>query len=498
MRSANGVGLFVIQSSHQFCRLPMLIDVVFVITAGTLALAVGAAAAMVGTAVALGRTVKVVIGADVGTVVAPVLLGFTDALAFGLRVGRAERGASQEMCDLRALLGERRDPVDVSGELRRGDAADRRLESDPGSDVDRRQRRGPRLRDVRRVEVLRSEERVVGDAEHRVVLVHWIGHRAGHRHVHFLHCRRERPGGIEVAQAEDPGARDTRTGGDSGHQYLAARRPSGGRLLSLRAHSLAARTNTLRRRYARPEVSTPSLWRHSDFLKLWTGQTISRLGSVVTRTALPLVALLVLGAGPREMAYLVISSSLGTLLVGLVAGAWVDRLRRRPILIWTDIIRAALLFWVPVAYAIGALRIEQLYAVAFIEACLASLFNSAYPAYVPSLIGTDRVVDANSKLATSSSIAEIGGPGLAGTLVQIAGAPFAILVDAFSFVATAVSLALIRSSEPLRPTRDKTTRIAREIIDGLLAVRRHAIVFPLALRSILGHVFGSFYGVLYS
>ena len=245
-------------------------------------------------------------------------------------------------------------------------------------------------------------------------------------------------------------------------------------------------------------MSTPSLWRHSDFLKLWTGQTISRLGSVVTRTALPLVALLVLGAGPCEMAYLVISSSLGVLLVGLVAGAWVDRLRRRPILIWTDIIRAALLFWVPVAYAIGALRIEQLYAVAFVEACLASLFNSAYPAYVPSLIGTDRVVDANSKLATSSSIAEIGGPGLAGTLVQIAGAPFAILVDAFSFVASAVSLALIRTSEPLRPTRETTTRIAQEIIEGLWAVRRHVVVFPLALRSILGHVFGSFYGVLYS
>ncbi|TME89956.1 MAG: MFS transporter [Chloroflexi bacterium] len=245
-------------------------------------------------------------------------------------------------------------------------------------------------------------------------------------------------------------------------------------------------------------MSRPSLWRHADFLKLWTGQTISRLGSVVTRTALPLVALLVLGAGPREMAYLVISASIGVLLVGLIAGAWVDRLRRRPILVWTDIIRAALLFWVPVAYAIGALRIEQLYAVAFIEACLASLFNSAYPAYVPSLIGTDRVVDANSKLATSSSIAEIGGPGLAGTLVQIAGAPFAILVDAFSFVASAVSLAMIRSPEPLRPSRDTTTRIAHEIIEGLWAVRRHVIVFPLALRSILGHVSGSFYAVLYS
>ena len=245
-------------------------------------------------------------------------------------------------------------------------------------------------------------------------------------------------------------------------------------------------------------MSTPTLWRHADFLRLWTGQTISRLGSVVTRTALPLVALLVLGAGPREMAYLVISASLGVLVVGLVAGAWVDRLRRRPLLIWTDIVRAALLFWVPAAYALGALRIEQLYAVAFIEACLASLFNSAYPAYVPSLIGTDRVVEGNSKLATSSSIAEIGGPGLAGTLVQIAGAPFAILVDAFSFVVSAVSLMLIRAPEPPRPVRTTTTRIVHEIVEGLWTVRRHAIVFPLAMRSILGHVSGSFYGVLYS
>ncbi|HKY50433.1 MAG TPA: MFS transporter [Candidatus Limnocylindria bacterium] len=245
-------------------------------------------------------------------------------------------------------------------------------------------------------------------------------------------------------------------------------------------------------------MTTPSLWRHSDFLKLWTGQTISRVGSVVTRTALPLVALLVLGAGPREMAYLVIAASAGVLVVGLFAGAWVDRLRRRPILVWTDILRAALLFWIPLAFAIGALRIEQLYLVAFIEACLASLFNSAYPAYVPSLIGTDRVVEANSKLAGSSSIAEIGGPGIAGALVQIAGAPFAILVDAFSFVVSAVSLAMIRAPEPLRPARDTTTRIVHEIVEGLMAVRRHAVVFPLALRSILAHIFGSFYGVLYS
>ena len=92
-------------------------------------------------------------------------------------------------------------------------------------------------------------------------------------------------------------------------------------------------------------MTTPSLWRHSDFMKLWTGQTISRLGSVVTRTAVPLVALLVLGAGPFEMALMVVSASLAVLLVGFFAGAWVDRVRRRPVLIASDVLRALLLFY---------------------------------------------------------------------------------------------------------------------------------------------------------
>jgi len=245
-------------------------------------------------------------------------------------------------------------------------------------------------------------------------------------------------------------------------------------------------------------VSEPSLWNHADFLKLWTGQTISQFGSVVTRTALPLVALLVLSAGPRELAYLVVSASLGVLLVGLFAGAWVDRLRRRPLLIVNDLIRAGLLFSVPVAYAIGALGIEQLYLVAFLEACLDTLFNSAYPAYVPTLIGVERVVEGNSKLAMSTSIAEIGGPGLAGTLVQIAGAPFALLVDAASFVVSSISLILIRAPEPARPPRVMATRIVSEIVEGLGVVRRHAIVFPLMARSVPAHIFGAFYGVLYA
>src|SRR6266513_5352005 len=220
-------------------------------------------------------------------------------------------------------------------------------------------------------------------------------------------------------------------------------------------------------------MSTPSVWQHPDVRKLWIGHTMSQRGAVVTRTAVPLVALLVLNAGPWELAILVIVASAGILLVGLVAGAWVDRLRRRPLLIWDDFLRAALLLSIPLAYAVGGLRIEQLYVVMFLESCLGALFDAAYPAYVPTLIGRDRLVEGHSKLATSSSIAEIGGPGFAGALVQIVSAPFAILVDAVSFAISAVSLMLIRAPEPAPPPRETTTRIVQEVIDGLRLVRRH-------------------------
>ena len=245
-------------------------------------------------------------------------------------------------------------------------------------------------------------------------------------------------------------------------------------------------------------MSTPSLWQHSDFLKLWIGQTVSQLGSVVTRTAVPLVALLVLGAGPTEMALLVVAASLAVLLVGLVAGAWVDRLRRRPLLIWADALRAVLLLSIPIAHAMHALGMAQLYVVMFATACLAAVFDAAYPAYIPTLIGVDRVIDGNSKLATSDSIAEIGGPSFAGTLVQVASAPFAILIDAISFGFSAIMLVFIRTPEPARPERQAATRIHVEIIEGLRLVREHRVLLPMAIRAVIAHVAGSFFGVLYT
>jgi hypothetical protein len=182
----------------------------------------------------------------------------------------------------------------------------------------------------------------------------------------------------------------------------------------------------------------------------------------------------------------------------LFAGPWVDRLRRAPLLIGTYAVRSLLLLSFPIAYAAGVLRMEQLYLVTFLEGCLGALFQAAYPAYVPSLIGVDRVVDGNSKLATSSSIAEIGGPGLAGALVQFFSAPFAILVDAVSFAVSAISLLLIRAPKPARPVRVTTTPIQQDIIEGLRLVRHHRVLFPIVMRSVVAHVAGAFYGVLYT
>ena len=245
-------------------------------------------------------------------------------------------------------------------------------------------------------------------------------------------------------------------------------------------------------------MTTSSLWRHPEFMKLWAGQTVSELGSVVTRTAVPLVAILVLGAGPFQMALLVVAASIAVLLVGLFAGAWVDRLPRRPVLILADLARAVLLFSIPVAFVAGVLRIEQLYVVVFLEGCLGSFFDAAYPAYVPSLIGVDRVVEGNSRLATSSSVAEVGGPAIGGGLVQLIGGPLAILVDAISFLVSAASLGLIRTPEPARPVPVARQPIRREIVEGLRLVASHRILIPLTLRSVVAHIAGSFYGVLYT
>ncbi|CAA9581065.1 MAG: hypothetical protein AVDCRST_MAG88-3336 [uncultured Thermomicrobiales bacterium] len=189
------------------------------------------------------------------------------------------------------------------------------------------------------------------------------------------------------------------------------------------------------------------LWRHPDFLKLWTGQTISLFGSRVTGIALPFAAILLLGASPAQIALLGAARLAAGLIAGPFAGVWVDRLPRRPLLIAADLGRALLLGSIPLAAALGLLRIEQLSLVTLLTGMLGAVFDVAYRSYLPSLVRRDELVEGNSKLEASGAVAEVAGFGLGGFLVQALTAPLAILIDALSFLVSAVSLLLIRTKE---------------------------------------------------
>src|SRR6266540_416816 len=188
-----------------------------------------------------------------------------------------------------------------------------------------------------------------------------------------------------------------------------------------------------------------SLRRHRDFLLFWSGETVSLFGSQVTLLALPLTAILVLRATPFELGVLNAVGFAPYLLATLPAGAWVDRRPKRPILLASNIGRALVVGLVPLVGLLGWLRMEILLAVAFAHGLLSVTFDVAWLSFVPSLVGREHVVAANSRLQASAAAAQIGGPGLGGALIQLLAAPMALIVDALSFLCSAVTLALIRA-----------------------------------------------------
>lgn len=224
------------------------------------------------------------------------------------------------------------------------------------------------------------------------------------------------------------------------------------------------------------------LWRHADFLRFWAAESVSQTGTQISVLALPLLAVLVLGASPFEVGVLAAAGSAPSLLVGLFAGVWVDRLRRRPILIAADVGRAALLLTIPLAALVDRLSMGLLYVVALLAGTASVLYNVAYASYLPTLIKRDALVDGNSKLEASRSVAQVAGPGAAGGLIGAVGAPAAIALDAASYLVSALLVWRIRTSEPApRPQRDP--RVGRQIGEGLRAVARQPILRALALSA---------------
>ncbi|HEV2065304.1 MAG TPA: MFS transporter [Thermomicrobiales bacterium] len=211
----------------------------------------------------------------------------------------------------------------------------------------------------------------------------------------------------------------------------------------------------------------PSLWKHPDFRRLWTSEAISLIGSQVTFLALPLTAVLTVDATPGEMGLLTAMSSLPPLLFGLPAGVAVDRRRRKPLIIMSDVGRAGVLSAIPAAWLLGILTIEWLYVVAFVTGTLSLIAGLAHGALLPAVVPREQLVDANGKLALTATVAEVGGPTLATTLIQLFTAPVAIAADAASYLLSALMLSRMRTKEDMGPGTGTCGRYWPEMVQGV-------------------------------
>jgi MFS family permease len=226
-------------------------------------------------------------------------------------------------------------------------------------------------------------------------------------------------------------------------------------------------------------------------MKLWTGQTISQLGTQVSLLAIPLTAVVTLKASAFEVGVLTAVEFAPFLLVGLPAGVWVDRLRRRPILIAADIGRAAALGSIAVAFALGTLSIWHLYVASLVSGCLTVFFDVSYQSYLPSLVERAHLIEGNSKMEISRSGAQLAGPGVAGLLIGLVKPPPAITVDALSYVASVLFLVAIRRPEPPpHPAADRPG-MRSEIKEGLGYVLHHPYLRPIAMCTGTSNLFGT-------
>ena len=223
-----------------------------------------------------------------------------------------------------------------------------------------------------------------------------------------------------------------------------------------------------------------SLWHNRDFVRLWSAQSVSTFGSLITRPALPFLAILALNATPAQIAVLRVSEHIPGFLIGLVAGVVIDRFRRRPLLIAADLGRAVVLGSIPLAAFIGHVKMEQLYAVALLAAALTVFFDVGYESYLPAVVPPAQLFEANGRVAASQSVAEVSAFGIAGWLVQIFTAPVAILIDAITFLASAGFIASIRTPERRAAVKAEKPAMLSDIAEGLRILWRDPTLRAIA------------------
>jgi MFS family permease len=232
-------------------------------------------------------------------------------------------------------------------------------------------------------------------------------------------------------------------------------------------------------------------------VNLWAGETVSIFGTMVGGLALQFTAIVTLDAGPPEVALLALFGSATRFVVAPVAGVVVDRVRRRPLMIGADMGRALALATVPAAALVDAVTMEHLYLVAAVLALLTVFFDIAYQAYLPGLVGREHVVEGNSKLAASASVAEISGFSVSGWLVQVFRGPGAVAVDAATFVWSAVFLWRIRAPEAAAAPVAERQPMLRGALEGVRTVAANPVLVSLTLAAALTGMADRVVGVLF-
>lgn len=239
------------------------------------------------------------------------------------------------------------------------------------------------------------------------------------------------------------------------------------------------------------------MWRHRDFLLLWSAQGISSVGSRITRTALPMAAIMVAGAGALDLGLLAVTLTLPRALLAWVGGGFVDRHRRRPVLIGADLVRCLALAAIPAAAWLGALSLPILYAVAAITGVATTLFELADHVFIADLVGREHLLEANGKREAVDAVAEISGPALGGVLVAWLTAPLAVAVDAMSFVISALLIGRIRKREGI-PDVPPAASFVGDVRTGIHVVWGDPAIRALFIAAATTTLFGSFMASLYT
>ena len=240
---------------------------------------------------------------------------------------------------------------------------------------------------------------------------------------------------------------------------------------------------------------TGSLWRDRNFLTLWSGQALSQFGTQITELALPVLAVLILNASEWEIGVLGAAQVAAFLVVGLPAGAWIDRMRKRHVMIWADAVRAVALGALPVLAMLGVLHIWHLYVVALIMGIATVFFDVSNQSFIPSLVRGDQIAEANGKLQTTEQLAGLAGPAAAGWLIGVFTAPIAIIIDAATYVASFFTLLFTKDHEKLRAPEDHAP-LMKEIGEGLRWVFGNPLLRRIVGTTGTANFFGTISGTL--